>query len=100
MKERTFLILKIIVAAVGVVAVVLIWMDKIPTPFEGKPVPMTIVGTITALVYFCIDLFKKKEKEEKSISVQQGKESISVIGEVKDSHIGHTTYIQNHDPKK
>ena len=100
MKERTFFIIRAIIAAAGIAAGIFIWLDKIPTPYENKPLQIGIVGIITTFLIAFIEIFKKKEKEEKSISVKQGKESISVIGEVKDSHIGHTTYIQNHDPKK
>ena len=60
MKERTISILRIIITGIGVVVLVLIWLEKIPTPFEGKPIPMAIIGVTTTFLVAIFEVFKKK----------------------------------------
>jgi len=55
MKECDSLILKIIVAVAAIFVGILIWKEKIS-------LPLGLVGLFAALVYYCIEIFKKKEK--------------------------------------
>ena len=83
MKEGVGKILKVIVAIVGAVIGVLIWIEIIPSPFEWREIPVGLVGLFTAVIYYFIDLLmKKKRLTEKNVSVvQHEKNPTAVIGD-------------------
>ena len=74
MKEPVGKFLRIIVAIAAVVVGVLIWKEVIS-------LPLGLVGLFAAAIYYFIDLFVMKKKEDKqSVEVvQKGKQSISLV---------------------
>lgn len=102
MKERTGLILRVIIAIASVVICVLIWMKIIPLPDGWKEIPIALVNLFAAPAFHFIDLFMRKKKEDSGRSgggVQNGGQSV-IIGEgMKGGKIHVGKIVNNPDPK-